>query len=1393
LYVELGPHPTLVPALVDGLRALGVAGQALGVLRREQGVGEAVLRAVGALYGAGVAVAWPGARAAAHALPTYPFQRQRYWIAAAAPAAPTAVGAPAVPTGAHPLLGASQELATEPGTSIWTRALTPAALPELADHQVDGLAVLPGAAYIEMLLAAGAARGVGAALTGVTFAQLLALPPDAVREMQTVLTKQGPTATVQVLSRPAGEHGPWTRHAHGTVQAADAAPPARLSLAAIQARCAESVNLAAFYEQLAAHGLVYGPSYRRFTALVRRDGEALGQLAPPPANGVALPPYLLPPAMLDACLQTLGAALPPNQADAPGALVLPVAVDHLQLFGPPETAAWAYSRLDPEQPGGAAALSGDVFLLDAAGGVIVAARGCRLQRLAPAARSTAQSDDWLYALAWEPLPLAPAPDHPPRAPGSWLIFAAAGAQPGAGLAAHLAARAERCVVVSSGSYFAQLAPDHYQLDPQAADGFRRLLREALPSSAPPCRGIVYQWGLDIPPVDLVAAPTAASLPAYAGLLHLAQALAQSGWRDAPRFWVVSRGAQAVGSPARHVNPGQAPLWGLARTLALEHPELACTCVDLDPDASADAPEVLGGLLWDADAEEQVALRAGERFVARLLPWLPNAPASHPPPTAPAGEQSFRLEMDTPGILDGLTLRAMPRRAPGPGEVEIAVEAAGLNFLDVLGALGARPDAVDGPLALGGECAGRVTAVGQGVTDLHIGDAVIALAPWSFATHVTTRALLAVPKPPRLTFAEAASVPVVFLTAYYALHEIGRLQPGERVLIHSAAGGTGLAALQLAQRAGAEVFATAGSEAKRDLLGQLGVAHVADSRSLGFAEAFRAATGGQGVDVVLNSLAGPALEHSLALLAPYGRFLEIGKKDIYQNTALGLAPFRRNLSYAAIDLARLIVERPEYVRRLLEEILRLFALGELRPLPLTTYPLARAGSAFHAMAQARHVGKLVLLTAERATTPIAPAVPHAAALIHPDGAYLITGGLGGLGLQLAGWLLAQGARHLVLAGRRPPAAEAEASLAALRAATPSATLQTVPLDVSDRAAVAALLQRFGGDLPPLRGVIHAAAVLADSTLLNLDLARLQAVLAPKVAGAWNLHTLTRGLPLDFFVLFSSAAGLLGSPGQANYAAANAFLDALAHHRRALGLPALSLNWGPWAEVGLAAAQANRGQRLAVQGLAGLTPAEGLAAFGRLLGQSAPQVAVMKFNLRHWRQLFPRAAGSRLLTHLPGSDPTPDAAATAAGQAMRARLLAAAPSLRQTLLETHLIQEIAQVLRLPLDQIDAATPLPTLGLDSLMALELRNRLELSLGVTLSATLIWGYPTVAALAPFLADKLGLPLQAAPVAVPRPAEPPPSGPPPMLEALSEDSAAALLAAKLAAFDQEYGDDEPA
>ena len=430
---------------------------------------------------------------------------------------------------------------------------------------------------------------------------------------------------------------------------------------------------------------------------------------------------------------------------------------------------------------------------------------------------------------------------------------------------------------------------------------------------------------------------------------------------------------------------QAPLWGLGRVLAVEHPELHCMLIDLDPrgDAGSAAAD-LASALCGRDGEDQIAVRGGRRFTPRLTRSAAGdvcRPGQGRRPPECAGRRTVPVGAGRQGFARLPHAAAHARRAPAAGEVEIEVRAAGLNFSDVLKAMGLYPGLKPGAVPLGIECAGVVAAVGEGVTDLCVGDEAVAVAVFSFASHTTTAAAAVVRKPDNITFEEAATIPITFLTAHYALNVLGRVAAGERVLIHAGAGGVGLAALQICQSVGAEVFATAGSPEKRDFLRSRGVAHVFDSRSLAFADDIRQATGGEGVDVVLNSLPGEAIPKSLGLLRAYGRFLEIGKTDIYQNRLLGLAPFQNNLSYFAIDLDRLLRERPQVVRPMFLEVMEQFRAGCYRPLPLQAFAAAETVAAFRYMAQRKNIGKVVVSmhasSADgegRPTGPVRPTAP-----------------------------------------------------------------------------------------------------------------------------------------------------------------------------------------------------------------------------------------------------------------------------------------------------------------------------------------------------------------------------------------------------------------------------------
>ncbi len=902
---------------------------------------------------------------------------------------------------------------------------------------------------------------------------------------------------------------------------------------------------------------------------------------------------------------------------------------------------------------------------------------------------------------------------------NWLILADQRGV-GAALAAALTARGDYCALVEAGAAYAR-AGDRIVIAPSRREDYGRLIAERAWDE------VVYLWGLDtaMPDDAEAAALRAAEHDMIASALALTQALIAAP----ARLWLVTQGAQAVDA-AQPVAAAQATLWGLGRVVALEHPELKPVCLDLDP-AGFEIAQVAAALCAP-DAENQIALRGAERFAPRLERW-------QPPLETPGADGARTLVIAERGVIDNLSFAPLARRQPGPGEVEIRVRAAGLNFKDVLNVMGMYPGDAG---ALGGECAGEITAVGAGVEGLRVGDAVLALASGSFSSYVVARADLVVPKPARLSFEQAATLAIPFITAFYCLHYVGDIQAGERVLIHAAAGGVGMAAVRLAQRAGAEVFATAGSPEKRSFLESIGVKHVLNSRTLDFVEAVAELTAGAGVDMVLNSLADAFVPASVAALARGGRFLEIGKRGIL--SAAEFARQRPDARYAIIDWTPEAVDNPQLIRSILLEILAWVEDGTLQPLPARSFPLAEAAAAFRYMAQARHIGR-VALTFDTPDT------------VRADAAYLITGGLGGLGLLTARWLVEQGARYLALMGRRAPSEAARAALAELGAL--GAHIEVIQGDVAVEADVRRALDSIRQTMPPLRGVFHSAGALADAALMQQDWGRFAAVFAAKVEGTWLLHRLTQTMPLDFFVLFSSVAALFGSRGQANHAAANSFMDALAHHRRAAGLPGLSINWGVWGETG-AAVEHGVSERAAAQGVGIIPPADGLRVLGALLQASPAQVGVSPVN---WPVFLRQFNGPlfALFAQAEAARPAAAAAAAGAGQveagAVVDRLQKVPAAKRHETLAAFVREQVAYVLGAEsAHSIDEHTALNALGLDSLMAVELRNRLGagLELERTLPATLVFDYPTVTAITHFLLQEVlaldanGAPAQAAPAA---------------------------------------------
>jgi len=1282
LFLECGPQPTLSGmgqrCLPDG------AATFVPSLRPGTADAEQIVHSLGQLYVAGASVNWaafqPGGRRVP--LPTYPFQRQRYWVAL--PKVRRAQPKNAL----HPLL---HEPMPSPllADTVYVSRLATDAPAYLDDHRVFGVPLFPGTGYLEVALAAAQLTlgADGVTLADVQIQEAMVVPEEGERLVQTAVSPlQDNRAAVRIFSQD--EAGSWQQHVTAVAEIISPPQPAAEPLAAVRARCPESVSGAEYYQKLAEVGLDYGPAFRGIQTIQRRDGEALAEVALP--SDTANRGYALHPALLDACFQVIGAALPGFADGATANVYVPVGVARFHVWQPGASRVTCHTVLEAGS-GEADVLRGRMQLRDEAGQPVALIEGIQLQRVSRMALQKAAKRpfaDLLYRVAWEPAAL---PEQIAPLDGHWLILADC-----EGIGSALADKLQQ-----QGATTTLISPEGLAvLERPAYDG---LIAEATGQEKRPLRGVVHLWSL-LPQPDVAAAQQWG----YGSALLLTQALLRQD-NPKPHLWLVTRGAQALSDDeATAVDPSQTALWGFARTLAAEEPVLRPVVVDLDPAAEAEsgATAVLAELLA-ADGEDQVAWREGARYAARLRRYQPDAGALPIPANEP-----FELFTAQQGILDNISVRRRATAVPSADEITLEVIASGLNFRDVLNALGMYP----GPAgALGNECVGVVTAVGAHVTHLQVGDTAMALADGTFASHVTARAAFAMPIPDDLSAEEAATIPITFLTAYYGLHHLANIQPGDRVLIHAAAGGVGMAAVQLARQAGAEIFGTAGSPEKQALLSTLGVQHVMNSRTLDFADEIRRITDGEGVDIVLNSLADDFIEKSFAVLGENGRFLEIGKRGIW--TAAQVAAFNPTLAYFAYDLADVARDEPHLIGEMFTVLKAQFEAGVLRPLPLRTFPISRAVDAFRFMSQARHVGKLVLTQQE-------------APLVRADGAYLVTGGLGGLGLAVAAGLVERGARHLLLVGRSAPRAAAQAQIDQMRAN--GANVVVVQADIAQTNDVQRLLDR-AAEMGPLRGIVHAAGVLADGRLPNQSWRQYETVMAAKVWGSEHLHRLTQDLPLDFFVCFSAGAALLGSPGQVNYSAANAYMDGLAQARKAAGLPALSINWGAWADVGMAAGvDARTRAQWQASGIELIPPEEGVALMFQLLPQPAAQVAVLPMN---WARLGQQGSGRPFLRNLLAASAS--ATAVDSQETILDQLAEAPASERLDLLQAYVQRQVALVLGLS-QMPDPQQGLTDIGMDSLMAVELSNRLRAGIGQPLPTTLAFEYPTIRVLTRYLVEEV-------------------------------------------------------
>ena len=1264
VFAELSPHPLLVRGVDQTAATLDIPVAAVAGMRRGQEMPHGLRTLVADLFSAGAEIDFsallPAGQLVDAPLPTWTHRT----LILEPQAADQNRGVHMV--GAHPLLGSHVRLLEEPQRHVWQAEVGTAALPWLVDHQVNNVPAMPGAAFCEMALAAArTAIGDSAEVRDVRFERMLLLEDEtAVSAEASARTEGGFEFLVET-----DQDGERERRASAVLAASDEQSPAPYDLAALTAAHPLRADGAEVRHWFDTRGVQFGPAFTALTAVnaAEESGDTvLAEVGLPSAIRGQQSAYGVHPALLDACFQSV-AAHPGVQNSGTGGLLLPLGVRRLRAYGPVNKARFCLTRVVSLDGSGVVA---DITMLDDDGAVLLEAEG--LSMGTGAAEGDRVLNERLLAVEWrkQELPALAATVNA----GSWLLVNTADATDL--LASELTDMLklnDADVTTMSWPQHADHAANAERMRAYLAEGhFGNMVVVAAPRNGCPPEQLAHRGADHVRHLVRIVR----DLPEAAG--------------ESPRLYVITRGAQTVLAGERP-NLEQAGLRGLLRVIGAENPSLRPTQIDVDDETEGTyvARQLLLGM-----QEDETAFRNAQWYTAHLYP-SPLRPEERYTTVVDHEREGMRLEIRTPGDLQTMEMTAFERVAPGPGEIEVAVTASSLNFADVLVAMGRYPSYAGKP-QLGIDFAGVVTAVGPNVRTHKVGDHVGGMSPnGCWGTFLTCDADVAVKLPAGLRDDQAAAVSTAAATAWYGLHELARIKPGDKVLIHSATGGVGQAAIAIARLARAEIYATAGTHERRELLRRMGINNVYDSRSVAFAEQILEDTDGYGVDIVLNSLTGAAQRAGVELLAFGGRFIEIGKKDIYGDTRMGLFPFRRNLSFYGVDLALMCMTHPAQIRKLLSTVYEMTAEGVL-PQPETThYPLAEAATAIRVMGAAEHTGKLILSIPRTGhSTVVVP--PEQAQVFRPDGAYIVTGGLGGLGLFLAAKMSAAGAGRIVLNSRSQPTPAACEEIGRMRASGTEVAIVTG--DVACPETVDRLVAEATATGLPVRGVLHAAAVVEDAILTNISDELVERDWAPKVYGAWHLHRATTTQPLDWFCSFSSAAALLGSPGQGAYAAANSWLDAFTQWRRAQGLPANAVAWAAWDQIGA-------GKHLAATGdTTMISPEEGAHAFEALL--------------RHNRAYtgYAPMIGTPWLTDLAARSPFAEAFAASADRpadtsSFRAELHALPADEWPTRVRRLVAEQLSLILR---RSVDPDRPISEYGLDSLGNLELRTRIETETGI-------------------------------------------------------------------------------
>ena len=1344
-FVEISPHPVLL-AFVEQNIENNIKGKidifqnhnsytTTRSLKREEPELYEVLSNLCELYSDGVDVNWKSYYSSDYCnkktlkIPMYPWQREMFWIEDS-----DNFNIQGNTGKQHPFLSNYIKYISKDDVHIWTFPIDFNSTPFLKDHIVKDAILYPASGFIELLSSSVnyIKKSKTYTIRGLIFDQPLILKEGTSKTIQVSISIENNNAHFKIISivNENNQEDIPIVHVYGAFVFEDENKELltqTLKQLKTYSSIGQVISKEEHYESCDGMGLHYGKSFQFVEKIYIDDKIIIGEIIPD--DEIMINNFEVHPALLDSCFQIALHSVNKDDGTVVPSQIKEVIIKKDFFFK--ERLIVTCENLPSD--------SSEYFLRDLKiynekGECLLICKEFKLNKLNK--ESKEELIDCLFIPEWEPQKITTKFSESTSQNDHYLILADKDKR-GLSLIKCLQKNKIKYTLISKGNEFIKKSKGQeieYTVDPLNPKDIENVLQDLNWKDRMAPNKIIYFWGAN----QLINNETPLSLEndfSCLSVTYLLQELSKIDKKATLQLYIFTSGSQKVISKDSQINLLQVPLWGIGRTIFHEFLEYRCTRIDLSFDFSEKELEQAFYATLNKQNETEIAIRGGRTYIARLEKLVNSKKVNlndEIEKVLVTKDTAYEVTIQDPGIIENLIVQQVDREELNKGEIEIEVKAVGLNFINLMSALGIYPGYERGFRSLGIEFSGVVTRVDSSIKKHQIGDQVFGCGERCLRKYIKVSSDLIIKKPKGLTHEEAATIPIVFLTAYYSLIIKGQLKKDEVVLIHSASGGVGQAAIQIAKSVGARIFGTAGTEEKREFLRSMGVELVMDSRSLEFSNTIKKYTNNKGVDVVLNSLINDAMIQSIKLLKPFGRFLEIGKKDIYDNNNLGLEVFKNSISYHFIDLDKIMKDRPQEIQILLNEICFNLKEGSYRPIKKTIFPISQVASGFEYMAKGHHMGKIVFSLGEKDLWIVPD--KNKKQIFNDKDAFLIAGGLGGLGLELTKWLAKKGLKNIFLISRKGMSYSIPI-IEDLKSKKIKITV--LKGDISDYKQMKSIFEEVSKAGVTLTGIVNAAGVLDDSSIGNLNKEKFNNVIRSKIHGSWNLHLLSKNENIKWFMLYSSVASFLGSPGQANYVAGNSFVDGLYDYRSLHKLPVQIINWGPIAEIGLAVKQENRGGRLESEGIKSFSIEEYIDVLDILIHQGVDRFAAMRFNSDQWIKYNPSYSEESLFNRIVNKK---DKALNEEVAIKNKFFTAASFDESVELLKEVLKDSLYQTLKITKSKIDVEAPFVNLGMDSLMAIQLRNRLERNLGILISVTIFWNYPSINLLTEYLTGELGI-----------------------------------------------------